>query len=55
LEKPGSYTLGDPNQSLTEEHLTRAARAMLLNTVFFLFLVVIPVMMTVRMAGLQIG
>jgi adenosylcobinamide-phosphate synthase len=55
LEKPSSYTLGDPNQSLTEEHLTRAARAMLLNTVFFLFLVVIPVMMTVRMAGLQIG
>lgn len=55
LEKPGSYTLGDPDQSLTEEHLAIATHVMLLNTVLFTFLVVIPVVAAVWMARLRIG
>lgn len=55
LEKPGSYTLGDPDQSLAEEHLAIATHAMLLNTVLFTFLVVIPVVAAVWMARLRIG
>ncbi len=55
LEKPGSYTLGDPDHLLTHEHLTRATHVMLLNTLLFMFLVVIPVMTTMKMVALQIG
>lgn len=55
LEKPGFYALGDGDQSLTHEHLTKAARAMLVSTFLFVFLVVIPVIIAVNVVGLQIG
>ena len=54
LEKPGFYTLGDADQSLTHENLAKAGRAMAVNTALFVFLVVIPIMIIIRMAGLQI-
>ncbi len=52
LEKPGSYVLGDPDVSLSPEHILRALYVMKITTVLFLIIIIIPtlvVLATLRM------
>ena len=49
LEKPGFYTLGDPDQQLNYSHLTRAVRIMTADTMLFI-LALIPIILTVGWA-----
>ena len=49
LEKPGFYTLGDPDQQLNYSHLTRAVRIMTADTILFI-LALIPIILTVGWA-----
>jgi len=49
LEKPGFYTLGDPDEQLNYSHLTRAVRIMTADTILFI-LALIPIILTVGWA-----
>ncbi len=48
LEKPGVYVLGERDRELAPGHLVEATRIMLLNTILFVLLVVLPVMFGVE-------
>jgi len=49
LEKPGFYELGDPGVPLGHKQLIAAVGIMLLNSVLFILLIVLPVMLAITM------
>jgi len=55
LEKPGFYVLGDRERELAPGHLVEATRIMALNTILFVSLVVLPVILEVEKLRAIIG
>lgn len=48
LEKPGVYVLGDPDQVLSDNHILKATRILAINTILFIILIVIPIILEVE-------
>ena len=45
LEKPGAYVLGDPDEALTHNHILKATHILAINTILFILLIVIPIIL----------
>ncbi|HKM50648.1 MAG TPA: adenosylcobinamide-phosphate synthase CbiB, partial [Candidatus Bathyarchaeia archaeon] len=55
LEKQGSYVLGNRDQELAPNHIVRATRILVMNTVLFTIFFVLPIMLGVERASRIIG
>jgi adenosylcobinamide-phosphate synthase len=55
LEKLGAYVLGDRDEELSSNHIIEAARILAVNTILFIILIVLPIILGVGWVGVVIG